>query len=36
MIDRIDEWGGNECLVFFLREAENGNCYCFSQLVAEG
>jgi hypothetical protein len=22
--------------VFFLREAENGYCYCFSQQVAEG
>ena len=33
---RIDEWGGKKCRVFFLREAENGYCYCFSQQVAEG
>ena len=33
---RIDEWGGKEYRVFFLREAENGYCYCFSQSVAEG
>jgi lactoylglutathione lyase len=32
----IDEWGGKEYRVFFLREAENGYCYCFSQSVAEG
>jgi hypothetical protein len=28
---RIDEWGGRKYRVFFLREAENGYCYCFSQ-----
>ena len=28
---RIDEWGGKQYRVFFLREAENGYCYCFSQ-----
>jgi hypothetical protein len=28
---RIDEWGGKKYRVFFLREAENGYCYCFSQ-----
>jgi catechol 2,3-dioxygenase-like lactoylglutathione lyase family enzyme len=28
---RIDEWGGKRYRVFFLREAENGYCYCFSQ-----
>ena len=28
---RIDEWGGNKYRVFFLRESENGYCYCFSQ-----
>jgi hypothetical protein len=33
---RIDEWDGKEYRVFFLREAENGYCYCFSQSVAEG
>ena len=33
---RIDEWGGKKFRVFFLREAENGYCYCFSQQVAEG
>lgn len=30
------EWGGKRYRVFFLREAENGYCYCFSQPVAEG
>jgi hypothetical protein len=33
---RIDEWGGEKYRVFFLREAENGYCYCFSQPLAEG
>jgi hypothetical protein len=33
---RIDEWGGKTYRVFFLREAENGYCYCFSQQVAQG
>ena len=33
---RIDEWGGKKYRVFFLREAENGYCYCFSQPVVEG
>ena len=33
---RIDEWGGKKYRVFFLREAENGYCYCFSQQVDEG
>lgn len=28
---RTDEWGGKKYRVFFLREAENGYCYCFSQ-----
>ena len=28
---RIDEWDGKKYRVFFLREAENGYCYCFSQ-----
>jgi catechol 2,3-dioxygenase-like lactoylglutathione lyase family enzyme len=31
---RIDEWDGKRYRVFFLREAENGYCYCFSQPVA--
>lgn len=26
---RIDEWGGMKYRVFFLRESENGYCYCF-------
>jgi catechol 2,3-dioxygenase-like lactoylglutathione lyase family enzyme len=26
-----DEWGGKRYCVFFLRESENGYCYCFSQ-----
>jgi catechol 2,3-dioxygenase-like lactoylglutathione lyase family enzyme len=30
------EWNGKQYRVFFLREAENGYCYCFSQQVAEG
>ena len=32
---RIDAWDGKKYRVFFLREAENGYCYCFSQQVAE-
>lgn len=28
---RIDEWGGKKYRAFFLRESENGYCYCFSQ-----
>lgn len=28
---RIDAWNGNKYRVFFLREAENGYCYCFNQ-----
>ena len=28
---RVDEWGGKKYRVFFLREAENGYCYCFTQ-----
>jgi lactoylglutathione lyase len=30
---RTDEWGGKRYRAFFLREAENGYCYCFSQPV---
>ncbi len=30
---RTDEWGGKRYRVFFLREAENGYCFCFSQPV---
>jgi lactoylglutathione lyase len=30
---RVDEWDGKKYRVFFLREAENGYCYCFSQPV---
>ncbi len=33
---RVDEWDGKKYRVFFLREAENGYCYCFTQPVAEG
>ncbi len=33
---RVDEWDGKKHRVFFLREAENGYCYCFTQPVAEG
>jgi predicted enzyme related to lactoylglutathione lyase len=25
----IDQWGGNEYRTFFVREDENGYCYCF-------
>ena len=32
---RIDEWGGKEYRVFFLRKDENRCFYCFSQSVAE-
>jgi lactoylglutathione lyase len=28
-----DEWGGRKHRTFFLREAENGYCYCFYRLV---
>lgn len=28
---RFDEWGGKRFRVFFLRESENGYCYCFTQ-----
>ena len=28
---RIDAWKGKRYRVFFLREAENGYCYCFNQ-----
>lgn len=30
---RIDRWSGNMYRVFFLREAENGYCYCFNQKI---
>ena len=30
---RTDEWNGKKYRVFFLREAENGYCYCFNQLL---
>jgi len=30
---RIDEWNGRKYRVFFLREAENGYCYCFNQKI---
>ena len=33
---RIDEWGGKKYRVFFLREAGNGYCYCFTQPVQSG
>ena len=28
---RIDEWEGKRYRVFFLRESEDGYCFCFSQ-----
>jgi lactoylglutathione lyase len=30
---RIDEYDGKHYRVFFVRESENGYCYCFSQQV---
>ena len=27
----VQEWGGKKYRVFFLRENENGYCYCFTQ-----
>ncbi len=30
---RVDEWSGEKYRVFFLREAENGYCYCFNQKI---
>jgi hypothetical protein len=30
---RIDEWNGKKYRVFFLREAENGYCYCINELL---
>lgn len=30
---RIDAWNGKKYRVFFLREAENGYCYCFNQKI---
>jgi lactoylglutathione lyase len=32
---RIDEWNGKKYRVFFLREAENGYCYCFNQRLGD-
>jgi lactoylglutathione lyase len=29
----IDEWGGKKYRTFFLREDEDGYCFCFSQPV---
>ncbi len=31
----IDEWNGNKYRVFFLREAENGYCFCFNQRLPD-
>ena len=30
---RIDEWKGKRYRVFFLREPDNGYCYCFNQPI---
>jgi hypothetical protein len=30
---RFDQWNGKKYRVFFLREAENGYCYCFNQKI---
>jgi len=32
----IDEWGGRQFRTFFMREEENGYCYCFYHPVEEG
>jgi len=32
---RIDEWNGKKYRVFFLRESENGYCYCFNQQIRD-
>jgi hypothetical protein len=32
---RFDEWNGKKYRVFFLREAENGYCYCFNQRLGD-
>jgi catechol 2,3-dioxygenase-like lactoylglutathione lyase family enzyme len=31
----IDEWGGKQHRTFFLREQENGYCYCFYRPVSD-
>jgi lactoylglutathione lyase len=31
----IDEWGGKQFRTFFMREEENGYCYCFYHPVDE-
>jgi hypothetical protein len=31
--NRVDEWDGKKYRVFFLREPENGYCYCFNQKI---
>jgi hypothetical protein len=33
---RTDEWGGRRYRVFFLREAEDGYCFCFTQPLSGG
>jgi hypothetical protein len=30
---RVDEWGGKKYRVFFLRDAQDGYCYCFNQKI---
>lgn len=32
----IDEWNGKQNQTFFLREAENGYCFCFYRPVSKG
>jgi hypothetical protein len=32
----IDEWGGKQFRTFFMREEENGYCYCFYHPVEDG
>lgn len=31
---RLDQWNAKTYRVFFLREPENGYCYCFNQQIA--
>lgn len=32
----VDQWGGKRYRTFFLREAENGYCFCFHCPLSEG
>lgn len=32
----VDEWGGQQFRTFFMREEENGYCFCFYHPMADG